>query len=352
MNLNIADITNLIITITSTSFGTVFLILFIILLKNPEKADKWASNLSRFFSFLGKKVEKVYISRDIQSKLNSYGKETNKECADLIPYKTEVKFIDFGKDRTEEEEKKVIIIMRNRKNQNENLIRATLLGIKKLLIPNSRRYIDPHLIKSIDLQFIKNFISSKDKIKLNYYMDYFLIPELENDRELAQKINILGNLTEKGIFTRILLRELRNYGLKFHSKIARSTNFEETKNFYDILKKVAKKRRGEDINPTYNGKDIKMSIVMIGRSEKVFTLTGEIDISPYMNWIFTCEDQGIGSIYLLGAIKTIEAVDKISKLLEKMPDRFEKCSESIYNVNIENKTFPAICMHYSILKNI
>jgi len=144
-------------------WGIIVLLLLILfyVIKNPEKVEKWKSLLAGAFAWISTKAEKIQISKDIESKLNSYRKETNKECDVLIPYKTEVKFLkplDFSVERTEEKGDKVIIIMRNRKNQNINLIRAAMISTEKILIPNSRQYVDPYLMKSIDLQFIKNFI--------------------------------------------------------------------------------------------------------------------------------------------------------------------------------------------------
>jgi len=91
---------------TNVSWFIVILLIFLVLyfLLNPEKAEKWGSILLRVFSFVGKKVEQQYISKDIQFKLNSFGKEINNECKDLIPYKIEIKFINpasFRKDSYE-----------------------------------------------------------------------------------------------------------------------------------------------------------------------------------------------------------------------------------------------------------
>jgi len=349
MILNLTEIINIIV---SWSISGIFLSILIYFLLNPEKVEKWGSIFAKLFSFFSIKAEKFQISKDIQSKLNLFRKEINRECENLIPCKTEIKFINpLGKETIEHKEKKIIIILKNRKNQDENLVRAAVFCVENTLIPYARRYIEEHLRRSIDLQFIKNFIFSKDKNKLNYYIENYLNPELKRNNFLKNKIRILEKLSNQGIFTRILLKELKNYGLNFYSNLPQKAHFEESNYFFDKLRELAEKKKGENINPTYNGQYIKMSIVLIGRFHTIFK-GFRIITSPYIKWIYSCEKNGIKSVYLLAWRTNIFVAEKIAKRLDQMPERFQMISKSEYLVKIKIKKVKAICMHYQILKNV
>lgn len=332
----------------------VLLIFIFYIIKNPEKVEKWKSIFAGAFAWISIRAEKINISKDIESKLNSYRKETNKKCEGLIPYKMEVKFmnpIDFGVERTEEQDEKVIIIMRNRKNQNENLIRAAMLSTEKILIPNSRHYVDPFLMKSIDLQFIKNFIFSTDIIKLNFFINNFLAPELKASKSLKDKVIILEKLSERGIFVRILLQELKDYGLQFYPTTSNRNLFKESRQFFAMLEKLANKEPDVDIPLDFNGKYIKIHIFLIGRSHVVYR-KNEIQTGPYKKHIFNSEEKGIKVIYILALSHNVIAAKKISEELDEMIDRFKKISESNYKVNIRNEKMKAICFRYHVLQNI
>ena len=349
--------------VTSWSLTGVFAIILIHFLFHPEKIEKWVALIAKLFSFTSKKVEKIHISKDIQSKLNIYRKGVNKESEGLVPFKANVKFINpmsFGEDRVEHHEDKVIIIMKNRKNQDENFVKASLFCVENTLIPNARRYVDPQLMKSIDLQFVKNLIADVDKAKLNYYIDNHLSIQLENNNELVENINILDLLSETGVFTRIFLKVLRDYGLQHFPHPSIPEHYEEPRIFFEKIKEFANRKSGEDVNPTLEGKHIKISIIMIGRPTKVFTETGDVNVSPYMKWIFSCEDKGINSIFLLARDRTIIAAKHITYLLDLMPDRFEMVANSVYSVKIKNKyslkdrdkKSKVICTHYIIKENL
>ena len=98
----------------------IFPIIIIYFLLNPEKVEKWASLFAKLFSSVSKKMEKHYISKDIEYKINLFRKKINKECEGLVPYKTEIKFIKPASIRSESEEHqkdKLIIILRDKQNQ-------------------------------------------------------------------------------------------------------------------------------------------------------------------------------------------------------------------------------------------
>lgn len=298
-------------------------------------------------------MEKTHISKDIQYKLNSYRKTVNKECEGLIPYKTEIKFVNPNTIRSEvvkHRDNKIIIIMKNRKNQDENFIKAALLSTEKTLIPNARRYIDNVLMRSVDLQFVKNLILSNKRILMNYFIDNCLGPETRESEELEKNIRVLQKLSDKGLFTRILLQELKDFGTSIYPELAKEAQLKESKEFFVMLKELANKEHQVDINPNYIGNYIRASIVLIGRPEVVFKPEG-VDVGPYINWIFYCEEKGIKTIYLLAWGNNVIATERICNQLDLMPDRFHKVSDLNYNSKLNKKERITKCIRYYLLKN-
>ena len=125
----------------------------------------------------------------------------------------------------------------------------------------------------------------------------------------------------------------------------------EPKAYFESLKELANKEHQVDINLDFIGKYIKVSPILIGRPQVIFR-GGGVDVGPYINWIFKCEENGAKTAYLLAIGKNIVALKKVSKHLDLMPDRFKKSSESNFNVKFENKQFKSRCTRYYLLKNI
>ena len=103
------------------------------------------------------------------------------------------------------------------------------------------------------------------------------------------------NLDDLGYFTSILLRELWDVGRKLYPKAPSSSIKQETKDLLEMLNRLAEKRRGVDINPTLEKKNIKISIVLIARPEVV----SSYGIDPYIHYINECLGKGIFTIHIL-----------------------------------------------------
>ena len=329
--------------------------LLIYFLINPEKMEKLSSLISKLFSFTNYKIEKHYISKDIEYKINSFGKDVNEECEELIPYKTELKFIkpsSFKKESCEHLEDKIIIFLKDRHNQDENFIKAALISTEQTLIPNSRHYIDPMIMRSIDLQFVKNLIISKNRNRLNSYIDSIFAPELEKSNVIEENIQVLERLSDQGIFTRILLQELKDFGMIFYPRSATKSVINESKEFFTVLREIAHKKHHEDVRLNFIGNNIRIGFVLIGIPWKVFSAKG-IDTGPYKQRIFKYEEDGIRILYLLGWSSKIDPTKKVSQEIDLIPERFEKISESYYKVKLNNnKKIEAMCVRYRVLRNI
>ncbi|KKM75107.1 hypothetical protein LCGC14_1393590 [marine sediment metagenome] len=351
---DLTDILDFLAKGTPWAFVIILIAIIIYFLINPGKVEKWSSLISKIFSFTSKKIEKHYISKDIEYKINSFGKDINDECEELVPYPTEVKFIkpsSFKKESVEHFEDKLIIFLKDRHNQDENFIKAALLSTEQTLIPNSRHYIEPMIMRSIDLQYVKNLIISKNRNKLNSYIDNVFAPELENSTIIESNIQVLERLSEQGIFTRILLQELKDFGMIFYPKSVSNSIVNESKDFFSVLRELAHKKHHEDVRLNFIGENIKIGFVLIGIPRKVYRKEG-IDTSPYIQRILKYEEDGIKTLYLLGWSSKIDPTKKVSQEIDLMPDRFEKISESLYNVKLDNnKKIEAICVRYRVLVN-
>ena len=349
----ISDLTDLINIIVTGSPWVLLLALILFICIYPEKVEKIASLFYKLFSSYSIRMEKAHISKDIQFKLNSFRKEMNKECEDLVPYKTEIKFVRPTSIRHEiikHKDKKLVIIMKNKKNQDENFIKAALISTEKSLIPNARRYVDNQLMRSIDLQYVKNMIITNKKILMNYFIDKCLGPELKDNENLETSLRILQKLSEQGVFTRILLQELKDYGMNFYPALSKEENLKEPKRFFKSLEELANKEHQVDINPDFIGEHIRVSLILVGRPHVIFK-RGGMNINPYINWIFKCEEKGAKTAYLLAIGNNIKAIKTICNRLDLMPERYKKSSESNYNAQFNNKQYKARCTRYYILKN-
>jgi hypothetical protein len=318
-------------TITFTSIGWAILLigLLIYFIRNPEKAEKWASIIARLFSFISLKLEKSGVAKDIQSDINSFAKEVKSQTKEpILPYKVKVKWVNGITRESFVKNGNVVVRMHHHKNQAKNFLYATLEWVDKGLIPEARHLLDKTVLRAVDFVFINEFLTKKKRYDVKQlFLDEIYEPEVTKGSSLERYCDTFNKLNNTGLFTGVALQEFSCISKKIGSAIPDEKIRFETIGFMNMLEKLARRSHGEDVSPTYIGEKIKCSIVLIARYEKYLTH----GLSPYLGWINKCCKEGICSFYVCAV------GDPNIMIVRKIRDAYEESKK--ISVVSEN-TFP------------
>lgn len=258
-----------------TSFGLfgffIWLLIYLLVLRQ-DKGEKLAGWLAKLVAWTGKKAEKSATAMSIQGKIDSFTRAINTEVEGLLPYRPKIKWIPQGITREVFIEKdRVVIMLLYHHNQDENISRAALLYMNKALIPEARPHIDYKLADAIDLMMTKKALFSffEARSSLGHFIETVLRPRTEKDSELKEFCNVIDSIDERGLFTRVLLRELLELGRRRAGITETGDTVFETGEFTKLLKKIAEKERGIDVDPTFIKDNIRVAIILIARPENV-----------------------------------------------------------------------------------
>ena len=305
--------------------------LLIYFIKNPEKAEKWYSILSRAFSFLSLRIEKNGVSRDIQADINSYVKKIGSQTGNpVLPYRVKVNWVSSTNREAFVKEGKVLIKMDYHTNQAKNFLYATMEWVNKGLIPEARHLLDKSILRAAELVFMNDFFTKKKRYDVRQlFLDKVYEPEVSKGSVLETYCTTFDKLNKTGLFMGVALEEFSLLGRKAGSAVPNSKIKMETVSFMNMLNKLSSRMHGEDVNPTHNGENIKCSIVLIARYEKYLTE----GLSPYLGWINRCLSGGLCSFYICGVS------DPNIMIVRKIRDAYEEsrkltvASENIYHLD-------------------
>lgn len=256
-------------------FGTtglfIWLIIYLFVL-HQEKGEKLVGWLAGMISWLNEKAEKTATSMGIQAQVNSFVSSINTEVEGLLPYGLKIKWVSpetnksafIGKDR-------VVILLAHHKNQDENVSRATALYMAKAVIPEARPQIDHKLSNAIDLMMTKKALYSfiESRSALDHFVTTVLRPQTDSDEETKSFCRAIEVADERGLFTRILLRELLELGRRRAGITETGDTVVETNAFVRHLEKIAEKEKGVDIDPGFLKKHVRIAIILIAKLEKI-----------------------------------------------------------------------------------
>ena len=104
----------------------------------------------------------------------------------------------------------------------------------------------------------------------------------------------------------------------------------ETRELTDMLTKLARKKKGIDISPDYEGEIIRISVMPIARAE-----VGGYDVSPYVKFAKHCARDQIPTLYVVAReTVNISLAHMVVGELKSLK-LFKKASEQEFNAFVE-----------------
>lgn len=306
-----------ILTFGVTAGFFIWLIIYLFVL-HQEKGEKLVGWLAELITWTGKKAEKTATAMKIQGKLDSFVVAINTEVEGLLPYGLKIKWIspELNRDSFIANDK-VVVMLDFHSNQDENLSKATVLYMNKAVIPEARPHIHTKLGKAIDLMMAKKALHSfvEARSSFGHFINSVLRPEIEKDSDLKEFCQIIDATDERGLFTRVLLRELLELGRRKACITETGDTVFESNNFTKFLNEIAQKEKGQDVPLTFVGRDIKVAIILVARSG-----TEVLSADPFVRRIKEKIKQSVNVIYIFARGPNIKLAQQVANDCHSLPE--------------------------------
>lgn len=318
--------------------GGIALYIFVL---NPEKGDVLIFFLAKWFSKFNEVAEKTATARGIQSKINNFIKSINSEVENLLPYGLKTKWIPENIDKQSFiKNGKVVVMLKYHKNQDENLSRVTLFYMREAVIPEGRPHISSKLSESIDLMMTKKALYSfaEARSSFSYFVREILHPKAEKDAEIKEFCTVIDKLDERGLFTRVLLRELKELGYKRAGLTETGDTVFETGEFTKFLNEIAQKEQGQDVPLTFNKTYIKVAIILVARPG-----TEIFGVDPFIKRIKEKIKKRINVIYIFARGSNIKLAKEVSRICKNIPELSQIHKEEEFPTWIDGDMIHGYC---------
>lgn len=315
-----SDVTDLLKEILKISqdnahWGIIIFLLFVIfvLFKYPEKVDDWVSLISKWFSHISTHAERSTVKRGIQSKINYFSKDIEKECKTSQIPRINIEWIRGGIDRdTFFRNGEVIVRLDYHTNQDKNLMIATLCYIPHAVIPKARRFLHKKVSRSIDLTVASKFFEKEGlQVARNYFYSEVLKEEI-SDEKLIKFLEIMEKIDQRGLFTRLLLREFGRLGVRSYPRIMVDEIKEETREFVEFLHQLSVKDRNIDVNLHFKRDTLRISILLVARP-RIIARTG---VEPYIKKAKQYLKGRNVVLYIFGSGKNVDNIKLVKTYLK------------------------------------
>lgn len=295
--------------------GGSLVIIFMIILMNPEKIDKWLGIIYKFLSGFGvlfKKAHRNYVKYDTQGRINEFTREIAKVAPYFEDTQIEVEWTHTDLDKKAFLNKgEAIIRLRQDDDEDLNFVHGAYWAISTQLLPRVKRYVSSSQRKAIDL-FVTGDAIRKEKYHVRgYFFDHYL-DKLDEETHTRNIYNKFDDIHRYGVFYPVFLQELYFLSLTIFGKLPNENIIKEVTRMSDFLLKRANRTVGANIDANFIGEFCKFGIVIVGTGEKM-SLEGK---KPYLKYIEKqLMPKKLERIYLIGKY---EYYDFINELCEDL----------------------------------
>lgn len=229
--------------------GALFVILLLIFL-NPEKAQIWSSHILGWFASTSSFIERNALTGRIQGTVNQFAKGLDKEGGGILPYSLKIDWVrNADREALLKQEGLVIVRLGYSNDKWEKALAAAMLTFcSKALIPSARPYLSRNLLRSIDFTATKKMLTQSEATgSVDYFVNEILRPEIEVDNKLCQTCQTMDRLDDEGYFSRVVLRELQDFGRKLYPRTPEGMATLESEEFISFITQIVEKAPEEDV---------------------------------------------------------------------------------------------------------
>jgi hypothetical protein len=231
---------------------------------------------------------------------------------------------DIDRSELDPNKKIVIVCLKDRGADDRNIVHSMMAYCPCGVIPQARPYLSDAMNESINVTVTRKF--------LNYLKHYSALQYLYNDvlpkcaRDIPGFDNfckIFDTLDDNGLFTRVILEELRDLGARVETRYPADSHGVESTNFVNYVYNVATRQTGDVSSKIgYMGQHIATAFVFVGIGERMLSEGPTI----YLNHIRKLRDAGFERAYLAarGGHKgqeentlSIDTAERVSYLAER-----------------------------------
>lgn len=258
------------------------------------------------FQFLRKKAIRFQIEGPTTRAL----KKISEEAPDIeIPDLT-IQWVSEENLEIKLKEGKAIIKLKFDNDNTRNILKATNIFVRDAFLKHSKPYLNDSFRKALDLIVSKKILLQIKSNQSNLISQFFEENSTDNE-EVFEKCEKIEEVDDNGLLTRILLRELNNFGDKLLGRLPKPEHKEESENFLNFVNQIATREYDDDTPLSFVNNTLKVGVVLVARIDTYINF----GLAPYLRRIKLGHANGIESFYLLARSEKVEILIKVANEL-------------------------------------
>lgn len=288
----------------------IILLLLFIGATKPENFQIYFGFIWRILAHPFKSLRKHSIKSDVEGPCTKALKSIANELPDIdIPALT-INWVSEDNLETALKDGKAIVKLKFEDNPTKNIVKATTIYVKDAFLKHTKPYINEDFRKALDISVTKKILLKIEKNSSNI-LSTFIDENTSESSDVFERCELIEDIDDNGLFTRILLRELDLFGKKLHGRTIKEEYKRESDEFLRFVNQISIREYDDDTPLAFSKQILKVGIVLVAK-EETFINYG---IKPYLRRIKLGMSKGIESFYLLARGASVPILREVATQL-------------------------------------
>lgn len=308
-----------------TGSGAAVAALITLLIRSPEKVEKWMAMGWKALNLLGrvfKGAHKQYVRLDLQGRLNEFAKGLGEDAPFLASTRVHIEWTDDEVTRKNFlRDDKVILRLRRNDPEDRNFVHGAYMFVSASMLAKGKRYLSPSQRQSLDLYMTTELLEKEKPTVLGFFLDEYLHPETKDkDSKITKYFDSFAVIDKGGLFKSVVLQELNYLGDKVFGQRQDDKIISEVNALIEFLEPIATRQIGGGSDLNFQRLYCRFAIVIVGKPAKVIA-AGHL---PYVDYVRKqLIPRRIETLYLVSIRDNRAVVDEVCNSLD---DVTRKCA--------------------------
>lgn len=291
---------------------------------HPEYGEKIFYYLLNLVPFALTWKKRKRIEKEIHAYITEEIKDINSEAYDfkILPKGIKIEWTPKKKAEIIIGENEILIRLGSRANLCQNFVDALLLYLANSFMPNECIYLEPALYEACRFQVAVSMLRRRATEYYRVFIDKYYKPAVEKREEILNYSEKLENIEKSGLLIASFLPALSFYADKwvFQRRPPSSEIHQEIDEFLDFINNIATKKEyeeemGEEPPLTYQGRYLKIGVVLVARKE----LAEKFDYRPHFAKAKKKLKSEVDILFVTGRGGNTDLAELVSLKLKKEP---------------------------------
>jgi small subunit ribosomal protein S1 len=290
------DINKILEFIWDKGLIAILLIALLLIIHNPDRADKLKELFFLPVFHFFKRGSKQYMAAKVGYTATEFLKRhIRNEFKSMPDVKIKINWVKSPSDPVLSRDGTLVLRLRETDDQTRNVLVATKVALPHLVCPTLRPYIKQHASVAIDLAVLRKLADGLGKHAYPIFQRYFLSPAVDENGEIRSLFTKLVELDSSGTFVFVFLEELNALGETLYSTGETDDKTEEIMAFLEFLLKEARRGVSEEITLRFVSKEFNVGIILLAKTWKASSQ----GVAPYLRRMDENVKLGCDSIYVI-----------------------------------------------------